>query len=225
MGRKCLSGVILLGVTLLWGTPVAGQSFSGVVTEVKNGDTIVVQGGEGGATVRLYGVDAPEPGQPYGREATDYLRALIQGRSVRVQVRDRDRIGRLVGTVVQEGTHVNRQLLRAGLAWYYWWYIDYSPEARRAQSIEYRAQQADRGLWAQTAPIPPWEWRDEGHAVSRTRSGPTGLRYNPNGRPRTCDDFETQAQAQRFFEAALPRTARALDTDGDGTACERLPTK
>lgn len=202
---------------------VYGQSFTGVVTGIRDGDTIHVRYNGGIATVQLHGLDAPEPSQPYGRQAQEYLRRQIDGEEVRVRVRDRDRYGRLVSTVFHDGEEVNAQLLRAGLAWYYWWYVNYTPDAQQDQTREYRAQQAGRGLWAQATPIPPWEWRDEAQGVTYGESGPTGLRYNTEGRRRECTDFETQESAQRFLEAALPGVADRLDGDGDGVACEGLP--
>lgn len=211
----------LIGCLLVFsGTPSFGQSFTGVVEDVKDGDTMTVLHDGQRSTVRLHGLYAPELSQSYGEEAAAYLRARVEGREVVVRVRDRDRFGRLVARVFRGGRQVNRQLLRAGFAWYYWWYDEYTQEAAQDQALEGQAQRAGRGLWAQARPTPPWDWRDEGHAVSMKESGPTGLRYDTEGRPRDCGDFETQQQAQRFFEAALPSATRRLDRDGDGVACE-----
>jgi endonuclease YncB( thermonuclease family) len=206
-------------------SPAFGQSFTGLVEDVKDGNTMTVLHDGQTSTVRLHGLYAPELSQSYGEEAAAYLRAQVEGREVVVRVRDRDRFGRLVARVLRNGREVNRQLLRAGFAWFYWWYDEYTQEAAQDQALEYRAQRADRGLWAQARPIPPWDWRDEGHAVSVRESGPTGLRYDTEGRPRNCDDFGTQQRAQRFFEAALPSVARRLDQDGDGIACEEGPSE
>lgn len=212
-----------IGCLLAFGVvPAFGQSFTGLVEKVRDGNTMTVSHDGQTSTVRLDGLYAPELGQPYGKEAAAYLRDEVEGREVLVRVRDRDRFGRLVARVLRDGREVNEQLLRAGLAWYYWWYEEYTPDAAQDQALEFQAQQAGRGLWAQTTPIPPWEWRDEGHAVSVRESGPTGLRYDPEGRPRACEDFETQQQAQRFLEAALPRVAHRLDQDENGIACEQL---
>ncbi|MFB6272498.1 MAG: thermonuclease family protein [Salinibacter sp.] len=221
MGRACcFAWLLLVGVGA-----AGGQSFTGTVEAVRDGDTMTVLRGSRTVTVQLHGLDAPELTQPYGKEAAAFLREQVAGRRIQVRVRDRDRFGRWVATVVRDGVDVNERLLRAGLAWYYWWYLDYTPDAARDQTLAHRARQAGRGLWAQTAPVPPWQWRDEGHAVSASQSGPTGLRYNTEGRPRDCEDFETQPQAQRFFEAALPSATEGLDADGDEVACERLPSE
>jgi endonuclease YncB( thermonuclease family) len=203
--------------------PALGQSFTGVVKEVQNGNVMTVLHDGQTSTVRLHGLYAPKLSQPYGEEAATYLRSRIEGREVLVQVRDRDRSGRLVARVLRRGREMNRQLLQAGLAWYYWWYEEYTQEAARDQAHEYRAQRAGRGLWSQRRPIPPWTWQDEGHAVSVSEDGPTSLRYDPEGRPRDCDDFETRQQAQQFFETALPDVTARLDRDGDGIACDESP--
>ena len=52
-----------------------------------------------------------------------------------------------------------------------------------------------------------------------------GLRYDPGGPDRDCSDFETQREAQDFFEAAggPERDPHLLDRNKDGAACESLP--
>ena len=52
-----------------------------------------------------------------------------------------------------------------------------------------------------------------------------GLRYDPHGPDRDCSDFETQREAQDFFEAAggPERDPHLLDRNKDGMACESLP--
>lgn len=218
MNRSAVLGFVFLFVV----GPAFGQSFTGEVAEVRDGDTIIILRGAETVTVQLHGLDAPELGQPYGERAANFLRRRIEGDRVRVRVKDWDWHGRLVSSVFHEGNEVNAQLLEAGLAWYYWWYDEYTPDAARDQTREYRALQAGRGLWSQSAPVPPWTWRDADRGSPYGHSGPSGLRYNTEGRPRTCDEFETQAEAQRFFEAALPSVAKLLDRDADGVACERL---
>ena len=40
-----------------------------------------------------------------------------------------------------------------------------------------------------------------------------------------CADFQTQQQAQAFYEAHKPGDPYGLDRDGSGTACDRLPSR
>jgi endonuclease YncB( thermonuclease family) len=92
-----------------------------------DGDTAIV---EGGLRLRYAGVDAPEvcrfveDVQPFGREATDANRKLVEGRQVRLRLGQGglDRYGRLLaGVEVQKPesggwVDVEEELLRQGLA-------------------------------------------------------------------------------------------------------------
>jgi len=65
-----------------------------VVSRVIDGDTLELVGGE---RVRLIGVDAPELNHPGGREASAFVRELVEGRMVWLEPdgANRDRFGRL----------------------------------------------------------------------------------------------------------------------------------
>ncbi len=91
-------------------------SVSGLVIEVVDGDTIEVSGL---GTVRLVGINTPEKGQPGYQEALEFVRSNYLGKTVLVDVDDespRDPYGRILGVVYFNGTNVNAQLLRCGLA-------------------------------------------------------------------------------------------------------------
>ena len=126
------------------------------VVSVHDGDTLrALDPGKVERRVRLLGIDAPELGQPHGRVARDRLREQVLGQSVLLEVAGRDRFGRDLATVVADGESINRQLVAEGLAWHYVRSSD-DPGLAAAQA---EAQAARRGLWADAAPIAPWEWR------------------------------------------------------------------
>ena len=77
------------------------------------------------------------------------------GKTVRVDVRGRDRNGREVARVHVDGRDLSLELLRAGFAWHY---RRYSRESSLAR-LQAEARAARRGLWADARPVPPWEWR------------------------------------------------------------------
>lgn len=134
------------------------DEFRGRVVEVKDGDTLEVQRSEGKVmTVRLWGVDAPEDDQPYGTAATKAARHYVQGKNVRLSAEDTDRYGRLVARVEVEGRSLSKMLVRDGLAWHH---DHYAPNAIELSRLEQRARNANRGLWSQPNPTPPWTWRD-----------------------------------------------------------------
>ena len=190
-------------VVLLLTTPCHAD-FTGRVTHVRDGDTIEL----GERAVRLQGIDAPESDQPYGKRAGQALRERIGGRRVRVETHGRGSYGRVIGTVFLDGANVNAWLVRKGYAWVYDRYND-DPRLPR---LERQARQAQRGLWAGSDPVPPWQWR---HGASRGSAS--------GERDRDCSDFATQRAAQRFFEAHQPGDPHRLDGNGDGEACESLP--
>lgn len=61
---------------------------------VRDADTLVVAG----VPVRLNGIDAPEPNQPYGLEARVFMQSLVAGRTVLCQLNGERTYDRQVGT-------------------------------------------------------------------------------------------------------------------------------
>jgi hypothetical protein len=85
-----------------------------------------------------------------------------------------DKYGRTVADVVlPDGTNVSRELVRAGLAW---WYRQYSKD-KSLGALEEEARQAKHGLWADPNPIPPWELRHP--KQNRTPLAPGNLLSEP----------------------------------------------
>jgi endonuclease YncB( thermonuclease family) len=186
-----------------------GQTFRARVVEVTDGDTYLVQRSDGQtATIRLWGVDAPETSQPYGIEAMNRARQYIGGANVRVSVEEIGRYGRAVARVSVQGGSLGQMLVRGGLGWHY---RQYAPNATEYARLQRQARNAGRGLWSRANPAPPWEWRD------RT-SGPG----ETSAQDRDCSDFSSHSAAQSFFERHQPGDPHNLDGDGDGVACESL---
>lgn len=110
-------GAIVFAVAVLLPPVVGAQQISGQ-PRVIDGDTLAIDG----TRVRLFGIDAPERGQPCrgggdcGAEASAYLVRLIAGRTVRCTQEDIDQYGRMVGTCFAGSTDLNRALVRAGHA-------------------------------------------------------------------------------------------------------------
>lgn len=187
-----------------------GQAFMGKVVSVTDGDTYdVKRPSRQEVTVRLHGVDAPESGQPYGREATQKARQYVGGKRVRVSVVETGRYGRAVARVTVQGGDLGGMLIQSGLGW---WYREYAPRETEYGRLQRQARNAGRGLWSRPNPVPPWEWR------SRTSDS-----SNEPANDRSCSDFDTQSEAQRFFEANQPGDPHGLDGNSDGEACESLP--
>ena len=141
----------------LWAcAPAPSSVITGEVVAIHDGDTLSVRAGGRTVRVRLACIDAPEQGQAFGGRARQQLAQEAMRRTVRVEVVDRDNFGRTVGRVWADGTLVNLELVRAGLAWHY---ARHCPGDRTLAAAEQVAWAARRGLWADREPVPPWRWR------------------------------------------------------------------
>jgi micrococcal nuclease len=133
-----------------------GDSFTGKVVGITDGDTLTVLRAGKGEKIRLYGIDAPERGQGFSNVAKQHLSHLVFGKTVRVEVRSTDRYQRKVADVFSGAAHINQAMVRAGYAW---WFRRYAPRDRQLQALEEAARQSRRGLWEEEVPLPPWEFR------------------------------------------------------------------
>lgn len=124
--------------------------------KVSDGDTIKVRLDDDSVEkVRLYGVDCPEKRQSFGREATQFTKDMVSGKTVNISPVTTDKYGRTVAWVYVDGKCLDKELLKAGLAWHY---KEYSEEEELA-ILEEEARAKKIGLWQEPNPTPPWEWR------------------------------------------------------------------
>lgn len=128
-----------------------GDTITGTVERVKDGDTFVVDG----VTVRLWGSDTPELEQEpreHGRVATETLAALTLGKTVSCEVKGFS-FRRPVGHCEIGDLDVSAEMIRSGYAWLSWVYAKdtYLDEEEEAVC-------ARRGIWA-AGILPPWHWR------------------------------------------------------------------
>ncbi len=77
------------------------------------------------------------------------------GKIVKVWPTDTDRYGRTIAFVFVGSTDLNKELLKAGLAWHY---KKYSRDPELAK-LEFEARSKKVGLWKEPNQIAPWEWR------------------------------------------------------------------
>lgn len=208
------------------------------VERIVDGDTFELSDGR---TVRLIGVDTPEKHmssklrrdaersgqdvetiQALGERAGQHAKELAGGRAVELAydqanaARDhQDRYDRTLAYVwvLDDGRReymVNRRLIEDGYAYAYtqypFKYADQFPQLQREARME------ERGLWS----------RGE-LAASNPARGNSEMQYDPEEADRNCSDFDSQAEAQAFFEAAGADDPHRLDSNNDGTACESLP--
>ena len=148
------------GAAVLAASTATIAIFDGRVVRVKDGDSLMVERADVKRTseIRLAGIDAPELAQPWGIQSRSALRRMVQGQTVRVEVTDRDRYGRLVARVWRGRTYVNAAMAEQGHAWAF---SRYMPDSR-IRAGQDAARKAGRGLWSlpERDRLPPATWRE-----------------------------------------------------------------
>jgi micrococcal nuclease len=157
--RRCLWALAAAALVALIGGAGSAHAQSGTpatVSQVLSGDTVEAQLSDGSTTtVRLIGVDAPEPGSSGvpaecgAPEATEALRDLVLGQAVLLNgdpgQPTTDRFGRALSYLDRsDGVDVGLALLRRG------WATVYTEEGSFARLAEYENADADAtgGVWS-----------------------------------------------------------------------------
>ena len=135
----------------------AAEILTGKVVAVADGDTITILNSNfQQVKIRLHGIDCPEKSQDFGQKAKQFTSDLCYGKTVEVQALDTDRYGRTIGLVtLPDGKILNKELLKAGLAWHYTHY----DKSQEFAILEATAKKNKVGLWVQPNAIAPWDFR------------------------------------------------------------------
>jgi endonuclease YncB( thermonuclease family) len=134
----------------------AAADFTARVVSVADGDSMTLRNGAREVHVRLWGIDAPERGQPWSKRARDALVARALHRDARVVERGIDSYGRTLARVSVGGVDLAEAQLRDGWAWVFRRYTDDAS----LLALEADARAARRGLWSDRDPEPPWRFRE-----------------------------------------------------------------
>jgi micrococcal nuclease len=131
---------------------MVGQTVSGTIVSVADGDTVRARldGGGRTLTIRLEGVDAPEQGEPFSTQARNATRVMLFNKKVQLKAMDVDRYDRLVARVVLDGRDSSLELIEAGLACHFTRFVN-DPILATAQLT---ARTAGRGFWAANSAKP-----------------------------------------------------------------------
>ncbi|HZG88119.1 thermonuclease family protein [Paenibacillus sp.] len=215
------------------------------IVSVVDGDTmkVKIQGHPEEETVRLLLVDTPETqnaNQPFGAEATNFAKAELEGKEVRLEkdVSDRDRYGRLLRYVYVGDRMFNELLLEKGLARV----AVYPPDVKYVdafRAIQDEARRAELGIWSienyateegfneeAAAPKPPAEPQPEPAPREPATPAPAPAPA-PAKKPAPSESnvfYKNCTEVRNAGKAPIrrgdPGYSTKLDRDGDGIACE-----
>ena len=146
--------IMMLALTL------QASEFEAEVVGVMDGDTIkVLTSDKQEIKIRFEHIDAPEKKQPFGQVCKSMLSDMIFGKTVYVRSQKRpDRYGRMIAEVFMceaSKESVNMALVRQGCAWHY---KAFSKDSTYAEA-ERIARESRAGLWKDSHPVEPWNWR------------------------------------------------------------------
>jgi micrococcal nuclease len=139
----------------IWGSAVyLPASNSGLVVSAPTGNTLsVLNGANIARPIRLAGVAAPLPGQPFFAESQQHLATLALNHHVRTFQVGVDRDGTVVAHVfLRDGVNLNERQLRDGMAFNL---ADDGYELSLGNA-EQQAIASNTGLWVQPNPVAPW---------------------------------------------------------------------
>lgn len=179
------------------------------VVRVVDGDTVVTNRG----TVRIIGVDAPEQGRKGYADATRWAKSwLTPGESVRLgnpsSVDNKDRYGRLLRYIQDDGRDIGRSLIAKGSRARYDGLDGYDWHPRQA---DYRA------LDLRTKNYPVGAVSSGSGGTSSTGTEPWNLPVSATNPDLDCSDIRPKhPNGVRVNSHDYHR----LDADGDGWGCE-----
>jgi len=125
---------------------------------IADGDTLtVLTASKQQHKIRLAEIDAPEKSQPFGTTSKQSLSDLCFGKEAEVRPHAIDRYKRTVARVTCAGIDANAEQVNRGMAWVYRRYA----KDHDLYVLEHGAKVGKRGLWADSSPTPPWQWRKQ----------------------------------------------------------------
>ena len=202
---------ILVPLFLLF-TAVTAEAVTvrGVVTEVRDGQSIVVAVNGRKLNVQLRGVAAPVLLQEFGGLSRQHLSNLILDKSVEVQF-SQLQSEQVVARVIWNDLDIGLQLIRDGAAWFNKVGNHSLTDDERAlySEAERLARNEMRGLWSDGTPMPPWEWKRV--QAARLEAGMT-----TTYKPRSASALES-ADITLTKRAAIPSVPASASPKGRST--------
>jgi endonuclease YncB( thermonuclease family) len=201
---------------------LVGRTFEARIVRIADGDTLeaVPLGETRPIRIRLHGVDAPELGEAFSRDAQTLLRSMVFDQRVRVEGVDMDRYGRVVARISYGGKDASTELVRAGLACH-----AYARNAALANE-EALARSGKKGFWAPAAKKPACVDRT---AFSAVTSRPAPARPpSPSAKSRLPAGYRGNVSAGVYHASTCPNAncrncTRLFTTEAEARAAGFRP--
>jgi len=169
---------------------------------VIDGDTLVI----GAATIRLFGIDAPEldqscsldgRGWACGEEAAAQLRTITAGQIVHCAGNERDQHGRLVAVCSAAGYDLGATMVEYG------WAVAFRRYSGDYIAHEHRAKATKAGIWRSDF-ILPQAHRSQGDRATEARSPSEVTGCVIKGNRSRRGDWIYHVPGQQYYEQTRP---------------------
>lgn len=134
----------------------AAEVLNGEVIGISDGDSLTVLVDRKPIKVRLAEIDAPESNQPFGTRSRQSLAAICYRKMAQITWQTRDRYQRVIGQIQCAGVDANAYQVKSGMAWVF---DRYATANSPLYDLQTEARTSRIGLWADAAPVAPWDWR------------------------------------------------------------------
>ena len=124
------------------------------IIKIYDGDTITaLTSQKEKIKIRLYGIDAPELKQPFGKASKRHLIDLISNKSLNINEKGKDKYGRTLAVLYNGDKDINAQMVIDGYAW------AYDKFAKDYVAFQQNAQSLKKGLWIDKYAVRPSDFR------------------------------------------------------------------
>lgn len=159
---NCHKKTLIAALMALAVSSAHAELFDAWVSSIENADTVkIILRNEQWRTLRIAGIDAPDPGQDYSEQAKKALSNMVLNKVVLVRTQD-DAQGSLpaAAQIAVSGQDVGLAMIEGGYAWLNRsdehvlsseWFFAY-------ESAQDKAMRTLSGMWSR-GPVPPWVWR------------------------------------------------------------------
>lgn len=155
---------VLVAIAFTMLAPSANADIlTGYVVGITDGDTLTLLVERQQYKIRIAGIDAPERLQARGDRSKTNLSRLAFDQPAVADCPKVDRWGWKICKVTVNAVDIGLEQVKDGMAW---WYRKYSKEQTAEDQSAYEhaelmAKLKRLGLWGDTNPVPPWDFRRE----------------------------------------------------------------
>lgn len=186
-----------------------------MVTKIIDGDTVNILVNNQKDTIRIIGINSPETGECFNREATDKAREILNSKSVILEADssqdNKDKYNRLLRYIfLSNGTNFGEFMIKNGFAKEYTYKVPYKYQSLYKKAEE-EAKLGKRGIWADGVCV-------KAESTSKPQVSSGNQNYS-------CDCSKLCSQIQTCEEAYYQLNqcgCSKRDSDGDGIPCESI---